>query len=366
VTNEYERRGLYDPAAPNAADRLALLEWLAGQGITVEQMVASNATNGLTALAGDLAVRPEGGLTVAELAARAGIEVRLVERVLRAAGFPAFPPDERFLSPRDVGTFELFTASVDLFGEPAILRFIRVAGTSMAQIAETAIWSFLTDVEGPMMEESRGELALAQANLTATRSLELLPQVMETLFRGHVEAAIRRSRVSRPSGVYDAAQLAVGFVDLVGFTSLSEQLPSSELARLVDEFEERAFDIVAQHDGRVVKLIGDEVMFVTLDPVAACAVALELVESFGGESNVTPRGGLAVGELLTRAGDYFGPVVNTASRIADLAVPSEILVTTELAEAAAGSAGLAFGPAGRRMLKGLVEPVELFAVTRLR
>jgi adenylate cyclase len=292
--------------------------------------------------------------------------VSLVERVMRAAGFPPFPPEERLFATRDVGTFEVFTAAVDLFGEAATLRFTRVAGTSMAQIADAAIWTFVTDLEGPFVEQERGELALAQANLTASRTLDLLPQVMETIFRAHAETAIRRSRISRPKDVYDAAQLAVGFVDLVGFTPLSEQLPGSELSALVDEFEARAFDIVARHDGRIVKLIGDEIMFVTLDPVAACTVALELVESFGGESNVTPRGGLAVGELLTRAGDYFGPVVNTASRIAELAVPSEILVTTELAEAAAGSSDLAFGPAGRRMLKGLVEPVDLFAVTRAK
>jgi adenylate cyclase len=74
-----------------------------------------------------------------------------------------------------------------------------------------------------------------------------------------------------------------------------------------------------------VKLIGDEVMFVTRDPAAACDIALELFERVAGDPNVTPRGGIAFGELLLRAGDYFGPIVNLASRVAQIAVPSELL-----------------------------------------
>jgi adenylate cyclase len=85
----------------------------------------------------------------------------------------------------------------------------------------------------------------------------------------------------------------------------------------------------------------------------------------GEDRAVTPRAGLAVGPLITRGGDYYGPVVNLASRIADLAVPSEILVTAELRdEAEKLSPALHFDPAGRRMLKGFDEPIELFSLTR--
>ena len=61
---------------------------------------------------------------------------------------------------------------------------------------------------------------------------------------------------------------------------------------------------------------------------------------------MTPRGGLALGEMLTRGGDYYGPVVNLASRVADLAVPREILVTAELRDRAGGRSGLTFSPPG--------------------
>jgi adenylate cyclase len=107
-------------------------------------------------------------------------------------------------------------------------------------------------------------------------------------------------------------------------------------------------------------------MYVALDATSASEIALALVERFGrSDASVTPRGGLAMGEILTRGGDYYGPVVNLASRIADLAVPNEILVTGELRERAEKSvAPLAFDAAGRRMLKGFDEPLELFALRR--
>ena len=114
----------------------------------------------------------------------------------------------------------------------------------------------------------------------------------------------------------------------------------------------------------MVKHIGDEVMFVAVDPNAACEIALELVEAVETLGRgVRPRGAVAFGPVLQRAGDYYGPVVNLASRVAELAVPYEILVTEELVHAAEHWS-LAFKPAGRRMLKGFEEPVSLWELQR--
>jgi adenylate cyclase len=121
--------------------------------------------------------------------------------------------------------------------------------------------------------------------------------------------------------------------------------------------------VVATHDGRVVKLIGDEVMFVTRRAAAACEIALGLIESFAGDAAVTPRGAIAYGEMLVRGGDYYGPIVNLASRVAQTAVPSELLVTSAVASAASDST-ITFEPAGKRMLKGFDEPVSLLTAGR--
>jgi adenylate cyclase len=183
------------------------------------------------------------------------------------------------------------------------------------------------------------------------------------MFRSHMEVAIERFRRLGLGRSVDTAHMTVGFVDLVGFTTLSTRLSARDLAGLIERFEEGAHDVVTARGGRLVKLIGDEVMFVTLEASAACDTALALCEEFATDPAVTPRGALATGELLLRGGDYYGPIVNLASRLAELAVPRELLVTAAVA-AEARSATLRFEPAGRRMLKGFEEPVALLTVER--
>ena len=364
---EYEAQGLYDPAAPNAADRLALLEWLADRGLGIDQLVEAAAAGRLTAIAGDLALRPGDRLSMVEVAESTGLPVEDVRQLSLTIGLPVEDPGERMFTTGDVEVLKLFKTTTGLFPEPALMQFVRVLGGSLARIADAAVSLFLSDVETPMTEAQAGELALARAQLDAIAALDLLTDQLETLFRAHMELAIRRNAAARAEASSKVTvYVAVGFVDLVGFTPLSQRLHVRELHTIVDEFEGSAYDIVTSHGGRVVKLIGDEVMFVVLEPQDACEIALALVDRFAEEeARVTPRGGLAVGEILTRGGDYYGPVVNLASRIADLAVPNEVLVTSELRERAEkGSTTLAFDAAGRRMLKGFEEPVELFALRR--
>jgi adenylate cyclase len=364
---EFEARGLYDPNAPNASDRLELLNWLADQGVTIEQMVEAHERLHLTGIAGDVALRPGPRLTPAELAEQAGISVDDVQRLTLAIGRPVTDPGQRAFTPEDVEAFGMFRAAAQLFGEEPLLQFLRVVGSSLGRIADAAVSVFLADVETPLTQADAGELALAKANLEAVEVAKLLPGLMDVVFRALMESAIERNRTARAeAGSLVTVFMAVGFVDLVGFTPLAQRMPVADLRTVVDQFEGPALDTVAAHGGRVVKLIGDEVMFVSLDAVSASEIALALVEHFGEDASVTPRGGLALGEILTRGGDYYGPVVNIASRIAELAVPNEILVTYELRERAEKSAApLAFDPAGRRLLKGFDEPVELFALRRV-
>jgi len=360
---EFEAAGLYDPAAPNAANRLVLLEWIVQQGVSLEQMVHGLRGGALTGLAADLVLRPGKRLRLDEFAAQLGMPAEDIQRIRLAAGFPPTEPDAPVFTPDDAAILRAFQLGAELFGQPFILPFARVVGSALARIAEATIALYLVNVERPLVEASADELALARANLDAMHSLNSIPPVLEALFRAHLENAIRRSRRARARAGSDLAQMTVGFVDLIGFTPLSRQLTSQELGALVDRFETQAIDITTARDGRLVKIIGDEVMFVAVDAAAACDIALTLVDRFRGDASVTPRGGLATGTLLMRGGDYYGPIVNLASRIADLAVPSEILVTTAVV-AEAGGHRLRFEPAGKRMLKGFDEPVTLYAAGR--
>jgi Adenylate cyclase, family 3 (some proteins contain HAMP domain) len=360
----YERAGLYDPDAPDAAERQALLEWLERHGTTVSQMQRSAKSGSLSSAAGDaLLNRPGAPIGVDELAARAGLDTDQVFSILEAAGATVPAGAEQTFVESDVETFQMFAAGVAIFDPEAILDITRVMGNAMARVAEAAITLFQVEVEGPMAEREAGALAHAEANLDAVTALEVLPRVMGGLFRLHIETAIRRSRdaydVENP---YGSRRLAVGFIDLVGFTPLSMQLDNAKLAEMIDGFERRANEIVTQHDGRVVKHIGDEVMFVAVGASAACRIALAACQAFR-DADVEPHGGLAIGGLVTRGGDFYGPIVNLASRIGDIAVPNEILVTEDVMRGAADDAQLTFEPAGRRMLKGFDEPVALWSLS---
>jgi adenylate cyclase len=358
---QLEAAGLYDPGAAGAAERLALLEWLVAQGATVDQMQEAARDGRLVSVAGDLAIRPGPRLTLEEVAARVGLPVDRVGALALATGAP--PLDQRWFTEPDVQVLEAFLAGANLFGAKPIERFTRILGSSLARIAEAAVSLFAVNVEGPLLHTEARELERAQQGLRAVRSLDGLQFALGVLFRANMETAVRRQRRARSERSVDTLQLTVGFVDLVGFTSVSSRMTTRELAEVVERFEETAHDVVIARDGRLVKLIGDEVMFVAVEATAACDIALTLVERFQGDPAITPRGALTAGGLLSRGGDYYGPVVNLAARLADVAVPHELLVTPEVAGQAAGSA-FRFEPAGRRMLKGFDVPVTLLTVER--
>lgn len=360
---QFEAAGLYDPRAPHAADRLALLEWMAGRGITIEEMVRALREQRLTAVAADLELRPGPRYTAAEIAARLGVSADRLMRLSLAVGVPPATAADAIYNDDDVEMFAQFAGGAAIFGEVGALRFSRTVGSALARIAEAAVSLFQVNVEAPLRAAGDGELQLAQENLRGIQSLRHVEIIMRGLFRVHMEVAIRRLREARPRSSVDSARFAVGFVDLVGFTPLSQAMSSADLAEVVARFEDTAHDVVTERGGRLVKVIGDEVMFVTVDPAVACDVALSMVERFAGDPAVTPRGGLALGDVVVRGGDYYGPIVNLASRVAELAVPQELLVTAPLVEAAAGG-GFHFEPAGKRLLKGFAEPVALASLER--
>ena len=364
AASDFQAAGLYDPTAPRAADRLALLDWLTARGVTLEQMVdAHPRRQSLSGLAGDLALRPRRRITARQIAERRGMRVEDVLTLSLAAGLSPRSADEPVYTEDDFALFATFAVGATMFGDIATRRFTRVVGSSLARIAEAAVSLFQVNVEQAILDAGGSELALAQQNLRAIESLKGTRGVLHILLSAHIETANRRLREARPERAPDTPAFAVGFIDLVGFTTLAQNMASRELAAVIESFEEAAYDIVAAHDGRVVKLIGDEVMFVTRDAGAACDIALALLERFADDRNVTPRGALTYGEVLVRSGDYYGPIVNLASRVAQIAVPNELLVTPELA-ARAEAQTLRFEPAGRRMLKGLDEPATLLSLRR--
>lgn len=367
--SDFEAEGLYDPASPDAEQRLALLEYLDGLGASLDDMRAAEAEGLLVALAGIVVLRGlEPRISTRRAAERAGLPLETVERVLRAAGLALTEPDVPRFVASDVATLQAFSVATEMFGEDVVLQFTRTMGASLARIAEAAMGMFAINVLGPMAEAGATLVERARQGVEGTATLSTLPQVFQTLFAPHVEAASRRSALSGSLDAgYRQAQLAVGFVDLVGFTTRSQELSTIDLAHAVTDFEGTAADIITAHDGHVVKMIGDEAMFVAVDVAAACRTALDLCAFVSAHPVLTElRGGLAFGGLVRSEGDYYGPVVNVAARAVKLAVPGAVLCTTAVRDAVAAPAheGLRFSGAGTHELRGFDDPVELVAVKR--
>jgi len=359
-TAEWTAVGLYDPAAPNAVERLALLSWTVDHGATVEQMLAACAEGQLNSLVGDLSLRPGPRLTPREMAVLVGIDLQLLSDVRRASGLPVVAPDTAGLTDDDRRMLELFHLADSFFSRDELLRLATVMGSSLRRVADAAGEMFLRDVEAPLKASGpMFELEMAKANLAAIELARAATGVFAPMFLAHLEVSTQRTRdARRNSEDYDTMPLAIGFVDLSGFTEHSGGLSPVALRDLIVDFESRANAIVGDHDGRVVKMIGDEVMFSAVSSPAACSIALALTAA--APEGTTARGGLAFGAVIASGGDLYGPIVNLASRIADIAVPGEVLVNQAIADRVPGRV---FEPAGRRQLKGFNDPVRLWTLT---
>lgn len=358
--------GLYDPAAAKAQERRELLGYFAEQGITPSQMVAAMQGNRLVTLVGDLTLRPgRDRYTREEAAAEAGMDPGLGDRIWRAAGLPTVAPGTPFYSEADVATLSAFALGAGLFGEESVLRFTRVIGTSLARVADAALTMAVATLQGPMELGGASEVTLARSNAASAAALDTVPAVLEVLFRQHIEVAIRRFAASRTAGTLRTVNLAVAFLDLVGFTERSRELNPDELAAAVADFETLVGDEITSHDARLVKMIGDEVMYVATGAAAATEIALDLRDAVAGHPVLGGlRGGVVFGEVVAQDGDYYGREVNLAARIVAAAEPGQVLVTEAVAGALGPGDVAAARPDRERELRGFEGPVALFTLQR--
>jgi class 3 adenylate cyclase len=353
-----EALGLYDPNDTHAELHLQLLTYLIELGATKEDLLAYR--DMLPGLAGVLMIRGGPALSMAEVAERSGSSMEQIRQLVRTTGFPDPGPDARvFIEGFVTLASGARDAAVGVLGEDVLYQLLRVMGSAMARVADAAVSAFLVNVEPPARREDPVGLAVARANVEATSLLPLIPPALDVLFRQHVLAVQRTVLPDADLVGYETQHLAVSFVDLVGSTELAEHLALPELGTALSSFEEMAMDTVVAEGGRVVKLIGDEVLYIALDAGSACHIALNLVAACKNHP-VLPevRAGLARGKVMLRDGDVFGPVVNLAARVVKVAEPGEVLATVDVASAA----GIPHVSRGTHYLKGITGPTELVAL----
>jgi adenylate cyclase len=212
------------------------------------------------------------------------------------------------------------------------------------------------DIARSMDEARRAGLSDEDvAELISERlDFRLIARLVDHVHRLQLRAAVWRKLAGSEPGSPGTVEATVGFVDLVGYTALAEGLDDEELGALIEHFAALAHDTVVSAGGRIVKTIGDEVMFITEDPAVAASIALRLAEA-STQDEVLPdaRAGLAYGPVLSREGDYFGQVVNLASRLTELAFPRTVLVSSDLAAALDGLPQFSVRRLSRRRVRGI-------------
>jgi adenylate cyclase len=369
----WEAVGLYDPGAPGAEERLALLEFLTERGATVEQMVEAHRLGSLPAVAGDLVLqRSPSTVSVEEVAALCGLPVERVLRILLSLGLPM---DADSTLPQGTGELiDAFEQGAALMGEEAILAFTRVLGAAAINIAEAAVALFYSELGPGSGREGSDELARAQNSERATLALTSVPDVLSHVLYAQFDRASHRAALARgwatPSGGHDGQSVtgggeyvALGFVDLVGSTRWAEGLSLRDQSLALSRFESAAWSSAVLAGGRVVKMIGDEVFFAAPTADAACRIGLEVCQAAADDPLLPPaRGAIGYGLVTPREGDFFGPLVNLISRLVRLASPGELVTTESTAETL--SDGLwTLRELDPRLMHQVESPVRVFAVS---
>ncbi|WP_311922933.1 adenylate cyclase regulatory domain-containing protein [Microbispora sp. H10836] len=308
---------------------------------------------------------PPPAYTRRQVAEAAGIPQDLAARIWRALGFATFADEAVAFTEADLAALHRIRDLLDaeMLDERTVIRMARALGRTTARLAQ---WQAEIMVDALIEPGARaGEDALRQVMDTVSRLLPDFEQTLVHVWRSQLAAtASRLVSLAEPGEDVSPTRprLAVGFADLVAFTRVSRELDELALADLVEGFESRASDVIAAHDGRLVKTLGDEVLFTAADPRTAALIALDLLDELKRDAEGPDvRVGLAYGPVLPAMGDVFGTTVNLAARLTAIARPGTILADSELAAGLAGASGVDLVKLRRRPARGLgvVEPYVL-------
>lgn len=292
------------------------------------------------------------------MADAAGVPVELANELWRLLGFPITGPDERAFTAADVEALRLSAnlVSLGILSPDRQAALVRTWGRSFARLAEWQT-ALLAELAGERPGDTVEELATLAAGVVPD-----LEALQSYIWRRHAaSAAIRLLTGAETPG---SAAMTVCFIDIVGYTARSRSLTDEELVGWVERFEDICTGLVVDHGGRVIKTLGDAVLFVCDDPVGAAEVALTATELGGGEDGFPEvRAGLAYGQVVARLGDVFGPTVNVASRLTNVARPGTVVVDERAAEELTG--GYSLVRLRRTSVKGYSR-LQPYALRRVR
>lgn len=321
-------------------------------------------------LLGPLELRPR------DISAGAGVSLLSAQKFWHALGFPVVYTDDQQFTEADIVALQAVArmvreADVDEVMALAMTRAVarstdRLAGWQSQLMAEAVEAELASRAASPAeagddsegRSETRAVPSIEAAHETARRLAELADKFEPLLvyaWRRHLSATVSRMLADADPESYGLTKTrSVGFADLVNFTALVRRLSERDLARLVSRFERLSADVITAHGGRLIKTVGDEVLFTTVQAAPAAAIALDLVESMT-DDDVLPdvRCGMARGPIISRLGDVFGNTVNRASRLTAVAQAGSVVVDATLARELAAQSGFTLVSMRRRVLRGV-------------
>jgi adenylate cyclase len=344
------------------AERAVLLEELLAEGVSLDELKRAVAEDRLVLLRVERALGTE-RYSAREVAQRTGMPLELVLRHRQALGLPTPDPDERLFTDEDLDAVQRLKAFVDAgLPEDGLLEVTRVLGEGLARVAATV---------RPLVGDAFLHAGDSERELSARYALvneQLAPQlgaVMQRILNMHLREQIRSTAIGAAelaSGrLAGGTRMSIAFADLVGFTKLGERVPAEELGAVAGRLAVLATE-VAHPPVRLVKTIGDAAMLVSPDPGPLLDAALTLVDAAEAEGEEFPRlrAGVATGEVLGHAGDWYGSPVNLASRITSIARSGSVVTETATREAAADHDHWHWSTLPPRRIKGVEGAVPLF------
>jgi adenylate cyclase len=361
---DFAAKGLLAGTTDDAsrAARVRLLEHLLGEGVPLDELKQAIAENRLALLPPERALEGETCYSALEVAERSGLPLALHRDLLSSLGLALPPLDVRCYGEQDLLTTRAVRRFRDLgIAEERIREVTRVLGMGMSQLAATLVRVLAASfLQG---DDDEYTTAMRYAAMAKTLSPEF-SQVLQHVLNLHLREQTRIEVLGQPQlmGLLaDARQVTVCFADLVGFTGLGERVPVAELGEIAERLNTLVLASIAP-PVRLVKTIGDAAMLVSSEPGALVQAALALLAAAAAEGEAFPqlRIGIASGDAVARGGDIYGPPVNLASRLTDVARPGAVLTTRAVRDVLEEQ--FDWSPAGHRRFKGMDQSVELFRV----
>ena len=367
--------GRYDPGDVH---RVRLVDAFEQSGVPLPALVAAEHAGAISFAYYDQLHAPLGtpsGRTYADFLAALGAErADLLRRWFAAVGV-AEPPLDR---PMDTEDEEILEQQARVLGDVVpsrfALRVARIQGEAAHRVAEAAL---------SIYGEALAELPLDDVGLPRqeawstylepwTRLARLAPATTGWVQARHLSSAIDAYSVSETERFLERSGYvperedeppAIAFVDIAGFTRLSEEQGDDRAAAVASAFGDLAARMARARGGRVVKLLGDGALIRFGGAVAAVEASLDMFAAMDDAGLPPGHAGVADGPIVARDGDVFGRTVNRASRLADAAEARVLLATAEMATRLdAGS--LVMVPRGVHRLHGVAEPIDLVEIRR--